>query len=322
MKTLQKFIIALFRAIPSNLNYLFIKTNLITLSLNCGGAVRFALLLGVFWCGATTHIARADDTSAIAVQPVPHPVSTTPSVKDQKPIVLPEFDVNGLRERLDAREKMMEKQGTGYWAGFMRLDNGSFLDNIFFCHQYKSAHPNELVRLVTWMRQGSLTSNPYHYGIGEITDSIMIENILVYTARDELHVRDTRLGDRVYSNFKASQIFTLTDHRLRQAAAQMIIPPPPMGSLRPLVTTYIPDTVAGDDPNLQVRYAEAKLKEVGITAFVVPATDRTGPNNDLMLIFGVDHNFYVWRPYYGAYHLSKDSYAKFGIREVVDAAAK
>jgi len=55
----------------------------------------------------------------------------------------------------------------------------------------------------------------------------------------------------------------------------------------------------------------------------VPAAEKTSPNNDLMLIFyGGEQTWFVWRPYYGAYRLKKDAYAKFGIKEAADANAK
>jgi hypothetical protein len=284
--------------------------------------------LFVFGFGVATKIALADGVSAplppAASNPSLQAIAITPASQSEKPIVLPKFEVNGLRQRLDAREKIIEKQDTQFWAGFMRLDNGGLVDNILFLCKYKAAHPNELARLVMWQGHNPVTSNVYHYGIGEIADSRMISGFLVYTAGDELHARDTLWGDRIFGFFKASQINILTDRELRAATGEMINITQGYESRTQIVThkNEVAQSVTGDDPNLQVRYAEAKLKAVGMTAFVIPATDRTGPNNDLMLVFGVAHTFFVWRPYYGAYHLSKDAYAKFGIREVADANAK
>jgi hypothetical protein len=290
-----------------------------------------SLPLAVAWCafgfGAAVSISRADGEGAPPSPPVDSNLSSqniavTPAVQSEKPTVLPKFEVNGLRERLDAREKIIEKPDTQFWAGFMRLDNGVMIDNIVFFCKYQTTHPNELARFVMWQGSNPVISNEYHYGIGEIADSRMIDSFLVYTSGDDLHVRHTLWGDRIYGFYKASQIYTLTENELRAQTKDMISITQGFEVQDAGVTHQgeTPQGIGGDDPNLQVYYAEKKLKEVGMTAFVVPATDRTGPNNDLMLIFGVGHNFYVWRPYYGAYHLATAAYAKLGIKEVANAA--
>ncbi len=291
------------------------------------------IVLLVLGFSVAVNDALADGASAPTVPPADsNPSSQTmaisPAVQSEKPIVLPEYEINGLRQRLDAREKILEKQDTQFWAGFMRLDNGVLIDNILLLCRYKAAHPNELVRLVLMQ-----TGRPgRHDGMGNIVSSAKLDCFLVYTSGDELHARDVRYGDRVYPDFKAAQIRTLSDYMLFRATNDFLEithgyePPPnagdPMRSNRKIHDHEIPGSVAGDDPNLQVRYAEAKLKEVGMTAFVVSATESTGPNNDLMLMFCANHVFYVWRPYWGAYRLSKDAYAQFGIKEIVQTTAR
>jgi hypothetical protein len=282
--------------------------------------------------GGNTPTAQQATANPALPSNAPNPNSNAPAAPQvaDKLVVLPKFEVNGLRERLDAREKIIEKQDTQFWAGFMRLDNGVLIDSILFLCKYKAAHPNELVRLVI-IQTNHLGMEGRHDGFGDIVSSVKLDCFLVYTSGDELHARDVRYGDRVYPDFKARQIRTLSDERLFRGTNEFLesthgFAPVNAADVfhynRSIHDHEVPGSVAGDDPNLQVRYAEAKLKEVGMTAFVVPATESTGPNNDLMLMFCANHVFYVWRPYFGAYRLSKDTYAKFGIREVADANAK
>ncbi len=301
-------------------------------AISCSGR---CLPLALAWCalgfGVAADVSRADGEGAPAAPPADSNSSTqtiavTPVLKSEKPVVLPPFEVSALRERLDAREKIIEKD-TQFWAGFMRLDNGVLIDNTLFASKYMAAHPNEIVRLVGL--QVGLAG--HHEGVGDLATGRKLDCFLVYTSGDELHARDVRYGDRVYPDFKASQIHTLSDKTLLRNTEEFLeithgvaAPngPAALAFDRSIHDHEIPLSVSGDDPNLQVRYAEAKLKEIGMTTFVVPATESTGPHNNLMLIFGTGHTFFVWRPYFGGYHLAKDAYAKFGIREVADANAK
>jgi hypothetical protein len=282
-----------------------------------------ALALCFFGFGVNANVALADGVSAppppAASNPSSQTIAITPAAQSVKPIVLPEFKVNGLREQLDNREKIMAKKP---WGDFMCLNNGGLIDNFLFAYKYKAEHPNELVRLVMWSEKDEVAGNMYYYGIGQIADCGMISAFLVYTSGDDLHARCTLWGDRVYPYFKARQISRLKDRELRSETWDMIR----MAQCSDVGVTHANETaqgLAGDNPNLQVRYAEAKLKEVGMPGFVVPAAEKTSPNNDLMLIFyGGEQTWFVWRPYYGAYRLKKDAYAKFGIKEAADANAK
>ena len=274
------------------------------------------LLLAVALCvsgfGGGVNISLAEGTPAPAPQVA------------GKVVVLPKFEVNGLRERIDARAKIMAKKP---WGDFMCLDNGVLIDNTLFASKYMAAHPKEIVRLVGL--QVGLEGR--HDGVGDMADGNNLDCFLVYTSGDELHARDVRYGDRVYPDFKARQIRTLSDDKLLRNTIEFLetthgyAPNDVVDVLRyerSIDDHAVPVAVSGDDPNLQVRYAEAKLKEVGMTTFVVPATERTSPNNDLMLIFGTGHEFFVWRPFYGAFHLSKAAYAKFGIGGIAEVTTR
>jgi hypothetical protein len=121
-------------------------------SRGCLLGLPLVLALCTLELGATANISRADGDGAAAspqvgTNPSSQTIAITPVVQAEKPIVLPKYEVNGLRERLDDREKIIEKD-TGVWAGFLRLDNGVLIDNVLFLCKYKAEHPNELVRLV------------------------------------------------------------------------------------------------------------------------------------------------------------------------------
>jgi hypothetical protein len=217
------------------------------------------------------------------------------------------------------------------WGDSMCLDNGSLIDNAVFLCKYKLKYPNETVRFIIWQKdvndpgiEDATSSNPSHEGIGEIADSRMVDCLAVYTKGSELHVRHPRCGDLMQDDYKASQIRTLTNKQLCRSVSGKIIDEQPVGSLASFEVhqTARPKSVSGDDNNLQVYYAQAQLKEIGTTAIVVPATEQTGPNNDKMLIFAINHTFYVWRPYFGAYRLAKDAFTQLGIKpdQIADSA--
>src|SRR5579862_8551715 len=72
------------------------------------------LPLALAWCalgfGAAANISWADGTGVPAVPPADsnpssQTVAVTPVVKADKPMVLPKYDVNGLKERLMDRQQ-------------------------------------------------------------------------------------------------------------------------------------------------------------------------------------------------------------------------
>lgn len=313
-----------------------------------GRCLPLALALCFMGFSAAANIARADDSDAQAAPSAapgssPQTLSATPSVKDQKPIVMPKFEVDGLRERMVDRQATIEKKGH---KDFMCLNNGSLIDNLVFLCKYRIAHPTEIIRFIIWQKnawnpqleilkqayfngggvgtvdnsqheglEDPANDNAAHVGIGDIADSRMIDDLAVYTSGKELHAHGSRLGDQVYPDFKAAQIRKLTNEDLTVATNEMIVEPP-QGSMAEATVhaSSLPIGVDGDDDNLQVYYAQLKLKEVSVPSIVVPATEKTGANCDKMLIFAIGQNFYVWRPYYGAYVLAKKAYAQFGIK--------
>ena len=316
------------------------------------GRTLILLLAGLLALSCASKIARADGGSTPTAQQaatIPSPPLNAPTTianpltsRAEKPIVMPKFEVNGLRERMVNRQATIEKKGH---KDFMCLNNGSLIDNMVFLCKYRIAHPTEIIRFIIWQKNtwnprmgilkqaaeaGGLGSpdlaqhegledptqdNAAHVGIGDVADSRMIDSLAVYTSNEELHAHGSRLGDQVYPFFKVSQIRKLTNEDLTLATNDMIVEPP-QGSMAEATihASSLPISVAGDDDNLQVYYAQSKLKEIGVPSIVVPATEKTGANCDKMLIFAIGQNFYVWRPYYGAYRLSKDAYAKFGIK--------
>jgi hypothetical protein len=312
---------------------------------NRTSALAFAVY--VLACGLITSSAWADgnsDQPVAASAPTSTPALASSTItKPGKTVVLPKFEVNGLRERIDTRQATIEKNG---YKDFMCLNNGSLIDNMVFLCKYRIAHPTEIIRFIIWQKNtwnprmgilkqaaeaGGLGSpdlaqhegledptqdNAAHVGIGDIADSRMIDDLAVYTSGNELHAHGSRLGDQVYPDFKAAQIRKLTNEDLTVATNDMIVEPP-QGSMAEgtVHASSMPIGVDGDDANLQVYYAQSKLKEISVPSIVVPATEKTGPNTDKMLIFAIGQNFYVWRPYYGAYRLKKESLAQFGIKQ-------
>jgi hypothetical protein len=276
-----------------------------------------ALARFVVGLGAVANFAMADGLSASASPPADsNPsqqiIAITPAVRSEKPIVLPKFEVNGLRERIETRDKTREKKG---WGTSMCIENGNVIDALVFLGEYSAKHPTEQTRLVVWETQG-IASNPYHYGIGEIAASRHLNALGVYTSGGEVWGHYSRCEDRVLPDIHANEINTVSDKSLK-GASDTLRSQSQLAGIPP-----IPEGVDGDDPNLQVNYAEARLRSIGATAFVVPATERTGPKCDLMLIFAVGTKFFAYRPTYGVYQLKKDALTQLGIKLVVETTAK
>jgi len=227
------------------------------------------------------------------------------------------------------RQGTLEKHG---WGTLLCLENGTLIDNVVFLCNYKLQHPHELVRLILWQAPGDSMLNANGGitvdmsgrdslvdGVGPIVNSHHIINIAVYTSGKELHVRAPERGgdhgEAIYPDFSASELRHLSDKALMDFGT----PEDPKVFVNGF--TNNPDSVAGDDGNLQVYYAQTRLKQIGTTALVVPATFDTSPTNDKMLIFAVYHTFYVWRPYYGAFRLKAEVLAQFGISPMEIAAS-
>lgn len=250
---------------------------------------RSALLAGIFWWART---APASDISVSLVHLAPAVVNPA------KPVVLPEMKINGLRERIDYRDGLRKQKG---WGDFLCLRGADLIDNLVFLCEYKSAHPNEQIRIVIW----ETAVNQYHDGIGSIAGSRKLDCIGLYTSGDELHGRRPSWGDRIYPFFKAKDISTLPVDEVRHEY---------------LFGNRIPNTISGDDENMQVYFAEQKLQEIGATAFVRPATEKIGSKNNLMLIFSVDQTYFVYRPMWGVYKISDDGVKRLGINQQPEGA--
>ncbi len=91
--------------------------------------------------------------------------------------------------------------------------------------------------------------------------------------------------------------------------------------LRILFKNEIPNSIYGDDANLQVYYAAERLKEIGAIASILPATDRTGPRNTLLLIFAIDQTYFAYRPTWGIYRLSPEGVRQLGLK-LLDGKSK
>jgi hypothetical protein len=271
----------------------------------------------VFGLGVAARVALADGVSDPTAPPtnnnsLAQNIAITPAVKSEKPIVLPKFEVNGLRERIDTREKTRERKG---WGTSMCIENGNVIDALVFLGEYSAKHPTEQTRLVVWQTQG-IASNPYHYGIGDIAASRHLNALGVYTSGGAVWGHYPRCDDCILKDIHPSEINTISDRSLQAASDELRIQYQHAG------VPQIPEGIDGDDPNLQVNYAEARLRSIGATAFVVPATERTGPKCDLMLIFAVGTKFFAYRPTYGVYQLKKDALTQLGIKLVVEKIAK
>ncbi len=204
--------------------------------------------------------------------------------------MLPQYDVNGLRARIIDRQGSIEKHG---WGQLLCLERGDFIDNVVFLCDYKLHHPKELVRLILWQAPNSrsnITTMQSDWdlltaGVGPIVNSHHIITLAVYTSGKELHVRAPERGgdhgEGIYPFFSASELRHLSDKDLIRGARDAFVN----------IFTGNPDSVAGDDANLQVYYAQERLKQIGVTAIVVPATFDTSLTNDKMLIFSVYHTF-------------------------------
>jgi hypothetical protein len=281
-----------------------------------GHVLKLSIALFILGFGVTANVALADSATP-TVQPTagdssPQTSPTTLAVRADKLIVLPKFEVNGLRERIETRDKTRARKG---WGASMCIENGNVIDVLVFLGEYSAKHPTEQTRLVVWQTQG-IASNPYHYGIGDIAASRHLNALGVYTSGGKVWGHYPRCDDCILTDIHPSEINTISDKSLQAASGELRVQYQQAG------VPKIPEGIAGDDPNLQVYYAEARLRAIGATAFVVPATERTGPKCDLMLIFAVGTKFFAYRPTYGVYQLKKDALTQLGIKLVVETTAK
>jgi len=65
----------------------------------------------------------------------------------------------------------------------------------------------------------------------------------------------------------------------------------------------IPSELPGDTENLQVYYAEQRLREIGVPTQIQPATFRTHKADDIQLIFAIKNARYVYCPQFGVFQL-------------------
>jgi hypothetical protein len=282
-------------------------------------------VLGFF---ASSDAAMADGASDPAAQPVaanpsPQILAATPAENAEKPTMPPKDEVNGLRERLAERDKILEAKG---WGGFLCIKNGSLIDSAVFLAEYKVKHPNEQIRLVTWKHSAGTHSHPkkgvglhaqsllgavHPQGFGDIVadEERPVNAIAVYTLGDELHIRSPYCGDRVSAFDHAKDIATLSDRELTKEYEEFRMPHD---------TSRTGSSLDGDDENLQVDYAKMRLKATGVPAFIIPATEEAGPDCNLILIFTIHESVFAYRPNHGLFELSKDAFTKLESQQVAD----
>jgi hypothetical protein len=283
-------------------------------------------LLGFF---ASSAPALADDASAPAAQPVaanpsPQILPATPAENAEKPTLPPNDEANGLRARLAERDKIREKKG---WGGFLCIKNGSLIDSAVFLAEYKAKHPNEQIRLVSWKHSANEHLRPeglndglrpkrsedgvHPQGFGDIVadDERPVFAFSVYTSGDELHIRSPYCSDHVCSIDQAKDIATLSDRQLTKEYVEFC---------RETGRGRAGSSLDGDDENLQVDYAEMRLKAAGVPAFIIPATEEAGPSCNLILIFTINGSVYAYRPNNGLFELSKDAFTTLENQQVAD----
>jgi hypothetical protein len=266
-------------------------------------------VLGFFASSAATW---ADDASAptaqpVAANPAPQILPATPAVKDEKPTMPPNDGVSGLRARLAERDKIRETKG---WGGFLCIKNGSLIDSAVFLAEYKAKHPNEQIRLVSW-KHSELTGFLHPQGFGDIVaDSERpVLAFAVYTLGDELHIRNPYCSDHVSAFDQPKDITTLSERHLTKEYVEFC---------RETGRSRAGSSLDGDDENLQVDYAEMRLKAAGVSAFIIPATEEAGPDCNLILIFTINGSVYAYRPNNGLFELSKDAFTKLENQQVAD----
>jgi hypothetical protein len=288
-------------------------------------------VLGFF---ASSDAAWADGASDPAAQPVaanpsPQISAATPAENAEKPTTPANDEANGLRERLAERDKKCEAKGRG---GFLCIKNGSLIDSAVFLADYKTKHPNEQVRLVSWkhsdlerrarpnefkagLRPKKLGEGIHPQGFGDIVDDEErpVNAFAVYTLGDELHIRNPHCGDRVSAFDQAKDITTLSDRELIKEYEEFHIP----GD-----TNTVGNRLDGDDENLQVSYAEMRLKAAGVPAFIIPATEEARPDGNLILIFTIHGSVFAYRPNNGLFELSKDAFTKLESQQVAETNAR
>ncbi len=252
-------------------------------------------VLGFF---ASSDAALADGASDPAAQPVaanplPQILPATPAENAEKPAMPPNNEVNGLRERLAERDKIRETKG---WGGFLCIKNGSLIDSAVFLAEYKVKHPNEQIRLVSWkhsalerglrpqglkdgLRPKGYVDGIHPQGFGDIVadDERPVVAFAVYTFGDELHIRSPYCSDHVCSLDQAKDITTLSDRQLTKEYVEFC---------RETGRSRAGSNLDGDDENLQVDYAEMRLKAAGVpAALLFQPPKEPGPDCNLILIF-------------------------------------
>jgi hypothetical protein len=275
-------------------------------------------VLGFF---ASSAAAWADDANAPAAQPVaanPSP-QILPTVNAEKPAMPPNNEVNGLRERLAARDKIIEAKG---WGGFLCIKNGSLIDSAVFLAEYKVKHPNEQIRLVTWKHSDTarihrkrMKDGMHPQGFGDLVadDERPVNAFAVYTLGDELHIRNPYCGDHVCSFDQAKDIATVSERELTKEYAEFC---------REAGRSRAGSSLDGDDENLQVYYAEMRLKAISVPAFIIPATEEAGPDCNLILIFTIHENVFAYRSNNGLFELSKDAFTRLESQQVADTSTQ
>lgn len=239
--------------------------------------------------------AKADGPAASATQ--------NPAMGDpDKPVVLPEFHVSDIRQRLKKREE--ERKETG--RDFLCIQNAELIDSLVFCREYKKAHPDEQVRTVVWQTHENLGLD----GIGSIAVPSRLNAMAAYTLNGRIWMHHTLWGDTT-SYLRARDIFTTPVRDFVEKFREEIPKHATGGSsvfhLSPDAAD-IPPGLPYDDDNLQVLCAEHKLRDLGVAVKVQPATERVvTKDSNLMLIFGgLGLNYFVYRPRYGCYQLTNE----------------
>ncbi|HXB02277.1 MAG TPA: hypothetical protein VNV15_05600 [Opitutaceae bacterium] len=304
-----------------------------------GGSIRSRLrglqlsialcVLGFFASSAATWADAASDPAAppVAANPSPQISAATSAENAEKPTTPTNDGVNGLRERLAERDKICEAKG---WGGFLCIKNGSLIDSAVFLADYKAKHPNEQIRLVTWkhsaldrrarpnefkagLRPKKLEEGVHPQGFGDIVadEERPVNAFAVYTLGDELHIRNPHCGDHVSAFDQAKDITTLSDRELIKEYEEFRIP----GD-----TNTVGSRLDGDDENLQLNYAEMRLKAAGVPAFIIPATEAAAPDGNLILIFTIHESVFAYRPNHGLFELSKDAFTQLESQQVADTS--
>jgi len=280
-------------------------------------------VLGFF---ASSDAAWADaasdpDAPPAAANPSPQISAATPAENTEKPTTPTNDGVSGLRERLAERDKIREAKG---WGGFLCIKNGSLIDSAVFLAEYKVKHPNEQIRLVSWKHsapanarlnkklQPKMAGGGLHpQGFGDIVadEERPVVAFAVYTSGDELHIRSPYCDDHVCAFGHAKDITTLSDKELMEEYVEFC---------KATGRSRAASSLDGDDENLQVHYAETRLKATGVPAFIIPATEEAGPDCNLILIFTIHGSVFAYRPNNGLFELSKDAFTKLESQQIAD----